>query len=246
MIYKQCIMTIAKNVATLDEDIYLYRLDKNIELHFMIVNNKYKFDKSDLNNIIAQTDAAYFQVRLYKNADIKYTFEIQPTAGGEAVLKITDSLINDPIEVGDYDFQISLLDADKSSMISMPIVSKQLHVCEPLVSDDATMGSAVLGLSTLATGEIKNAFDSDGNYIREIHKNGDILSAALINKFEEALEANTKAMTDKANDSTAIQTDITALKTAVGTAELTTTAKDLKSAVNEISTQYKAIEYNKA
>lgn len=40
-------------------------------------------------------------------------------------------------------------------MISMPIVSKQLHVCEPLVSDDATMGKAILGLSKLATGEIK-------------------------------------------------------------------------------------------
>ena len=246
MIYKQCIMTIAKNGATLDEDIYLYRLDKNIELHFMIVNNRYKFDKSDLNNIIAQTDAAYFQVRLYKNADIKYTFAIQPTDGGKAILKITDDLIDDPIEVGDYDFQISLLDTDRTSMISMPIVTKQLHVCEPLVGNDAVMGKAVMGLSKLVNGEIKNAFDSEGNYIREIHNNGDIISAQVFNKFEEALEANTKAITDKANDSTVIQTDITALKTAVGTAELTTTAKDLKSAVNEISTQYKAIEDNKA
>lgn len=192
MIYKQCIMTIAKNEATLDEDIYLYRLDKNIELHFSIVNNKYKFDKSDLNNIIAQTEAAYFQVRLYKNADIKYTFAIQPTQDGVAILSITDDLIDDPIEVGEYDFQISLLDANKTSMISMPIVSRQLHVCEPLVSDDATIGKTILGLSKLAKGEIKNAFDSDGNYIREIHQDGDILSAQLINKFEEANEKNTQ------------------------------------------------------
>ena len=158
MIYKQCIMTITKNGATLDEDIYLYRLDKNVELHFMIVNNRYKFDKSDLNNIIAQTEAAYFQIRLYKNAEIQYTFEIQPTDGGKAILCITDSLIDDPIEVGDYDFQISLLDADRTSMISMPIVYKQLHVCEPLVGNDAVLGNAVLGLSELADGEIKNAF----------------------------------------------------------------------------------------
>ena len=41
MIYKKCVMTIDKNKATLDEDIYLYRLDKNIELYFTIVNNKY-------------------------------------------------------------------------------------------------------------------------------------------------------------------------------------------------------------
>lgn len=198
MIYKKCIMTIAKNTATLDEDIYLFRLDKNIELHFTIVNNKYKFEKSDLNNIIAQTNAAYFQIRLYKSDEIKYTFAIQPTQDGVAVLTITDDLINDPIEVGEYDFQISLLDADKTSMISMPIVTKQLHVCEPLVDNQAIMGRAVLGLSSLASGEIKNAFDSEGNYIREIHNDGDILSAQLINKFEEALDTNTKASKDLA------------------------------------------------
>ena len=194
MIYKKCIMTINKNNATLDEDIYLFRLDKNIELHFTIVNNKYKFEKSDLNNIIAQTNAAYFQIRLYRSDEIKYTFAIQPTQDGVAVLTITDDLINDPIEVGEYDFQISLLDADKTSMISMPIVKQQLHVCEPLVDNQAIMGRAVLGLSSLASGEIKNAFDSEGNYIREIHNDGDILSAQLINKFEEALDTNTKAI----------------------------------------------------
>lgn len=196
MIYKQCVMTINKNNATLDEDIYLFRLDKNIELYFTIVNNKYKFDKSDLNNIIAQTNAAYFQIRLYKSDEIKYTFAIQPTQDGVAVLTITDDLINDPIELGEYDFQISLLDADKTSMISMPIVTKQLHVCEPLVDNQAIMGRAVLGLSSLASGEIKNAFDSEGNYIREIHNDGDILSAQLVNKFEEALDTNTKASKD--------------------------------------------------
>lgn len=253
MIYKQCTITIAKNGATLDEDIYLYRLDKNIELHFTIVNNKYKFDKSDLNNIIAQTQAAYFQVRLYKNADIKYTFAIQPTDNGKAILKITDDLIDDPIEVGEYDFQISLLDADKTSMISMPIVTKQLHVCEPLVSDTALMGKAVLGLSTAANGEIKNAFDSEGNYIREIHSNGEIISAQLFNKFEEALETNTKAIkagtggggtggtgtsyddTAIKNDISTIKTDINSIKTDLGTTQLTTTAKDVKGAINEVN-----------
>lgn len=253
MIYKQCTITIAKNGATLDEDIYLYRLDKNIELHFTIVNNKYKFDKSDLNNIITQTQAAYFQVRLYKNADIKYTFAIQPTDNGKAILKITDDLIDDPIEVGEYDFQISLLDADKTSMISMPIVTKQLHVCEPLVSDTALMGKAVLGLSTAANGEIKNAFDSEGNYIREIHSNGEIISAQLFNKFEEALETNTKAIkagtgggstggtgtsyddTAIKNDISTIKTDINSIKTDLGTTQLTTTAKDVKGAINEVN-----------
>ena len=263
MIYKKCIMTIQKNKATLDEDIYLYRLDKNIELHFTIVNNKYKFDKSDLNNIIAQTNAAYFQIRLYKNDDIKYTFAIQATEDAKAILKITDDLIDDPIEVGEYDFQISLLDEEKTSMISMPIVSKQLHVCEPLVSDTAVIGKAVLGLSTAANGEIKNAFDSQGNYIREIHNNGEIISAQMFNKFEEALETNTKAIkngtggTGTSYDDTAIKADIQTLKDSqINLVEdetsmegikdneyptLTTTDKTLIGSINEVNAQYKDI-----
>lgn len=267
MIYKKCIMTIAKNGATLDEDIYLYRLDKNVELHFTIVNNKYKFDKSDMNNIISQTNAAYFQIRLYKNADIKYTFAIQPTDAGKAILTITDDLIDDPIEVGEYDFQISLLDEEKTSMISMPIVSKQLHVCEPLVSEDAVMGKAVLGLSKAAKGEIKNAFDSQGNYIREIHNDGEIISAQMFNKFEEALETNTKAIkngtggTGTSYDDTVIKADIQTLKDSqinLVTDEtsmegikdneyptLTTTDKTLIGSINEVNAQYKDIASSK-
>lgn len=193
MIYKQCVLTIENNTATLDEDIYLYRLDKNVELYFTIVNNKYKFDKSDLNNIISMTKASYFQMRLYKNTEVKYTFTIQPTDDGKAILTITDDLIDEPIEVGDYDFQISLLDADKSSMVSMPIARQQLHVCEPLVADASKTGTAILGLSQLdTTGEIVDAFDENGNYIRKVHVNGEIISAELFNKWETALETNTK------------------------------------------------------
>ena len=196
MIYKQCVLTIANNTATLDEDIYLYRLDKNVELYFTIVNNKYKFDKSDLNNIISMSKASYFQMRLYKNAEVKYTFAIQPTDKGQAILTITDDLIDEPIEVGDYDFQISLLDADKSSMISMPIAKQQIHVCEPLVADASETGTAVLGLSQLdTTGEIVDAFDENGNYIRKVHVNGEIISAELFNKWETALETNSKNIT---------------------------------------------------
>ena len=129
-------------------------------------------------------------MRLYKNAEVKYTFAIQPTDNEKAILTITDDLIDEPIEVGDYDFQISLLDDDKSSMISLPIVSKQIHVCEPLVTDASETGTAVLGLSTLESGEIVDAFDEEGNYIRKVHVNGELISAELFNKWEEALETN--------------------------------------------------------
>lgn len=202
MIYKQCVLTIANNTATLDEDIYLYRLDKNVELYFTIVNNKYRFDKSDLNNIIARTNASYFQMRLYKNAQVKYTFPLQPTEDGKAILTITNDLIDEPIEVGDYDFQISLLDSDKSSMISMPIASKQLHVCEPLVDvvNESTIDTAAIDTaSVLATDEAElPVVDSTGKYIPTVWDTGDTISKAKINHIEKGiLQAHTDALNNK-------------------------------------------------
>ena len=244
MIYKQCVLTIANNTAALDEDIYLYRLDKNVELYFTIVNNKYKFDKSDLNNIINVTNASYFQMRLYKNAEVKYTFAIQPTDDGKAKLTITNDLIDEPIEVGDYDFQISLLDADKSSMVSMPIVSKQLHVCEPLVGNIGETGSAILGLSQLdTTGEIVDAFDENGNYIRKVHVNGEIISAELFNKWETALETNTKNIVQVKENQINLVEDDTSMEGISDTTHdtLNTNNKTIIGAINEVSTQYKDI-----
>ena len=244
MIYKQCVLTIAKNTATLDEDIYLYRLDKNVEIYFTIVNNKYKFDKSDLNNIITTSKASYFQLRLYKNAEVKYTFAIQPTDNGQAILTITDDLIDEPIEVGDYDFQISLLDKDKSSMISMPIVSKQIHVCEPLVTDASETGTAVLGLSTLeTTGEIVDAFDENGNYIRKVHVNGELISAELFNKWETAFETNSKNISTLKENQINLIEDDTSMEGIDDTEHdtLTTTNKKIIPAINEVNDKFKDI-----
>ena len=247
MIYKQCVLTIANNTAKLDEDIYLYRLDKNVELYFTIVNNKYKFDKSDLNNIINVTNASYFQMRLYKNTEVQYTFAIQPTDNGQAVLTITNDLIDEPIEVGDYDFQISLLDADKSSMISMPIVSKQLHVCEPLVTDSSGTGTAILGLSTLdSTGEIVDAFDENGNYIRQIHVNGELISAELFNKWETALETNSTNISQLKENQINLVEDDTSMEGISDTVydSLETSDKTIIGAINEVNTQCKDIANN--
>lgn len=244
MIYKQCVLTIANNTAILDEDVYLYRLDKNVELYFTIVNNKYKFDKSDLNNIISMTNASYFQMRLYKNEEVKYTFAIQPTDEGKAKLTITDDLIDEPIEVGDYDFQISLLDADKSSMISMPIARQQLHVCEPLVDITNEAGSAVLGLSQLdTTGEIVDAFDENGNYIRKVHVNGEIISAELFNKWETALETNTKNISLVKNNQINLIEDDTSME-GISDSEhdnLETTNKTIIGGINELDSKFKEI-----
>ena len=60
----------------------------------------------------------------------------------------------------------------------------------------------------------------------------------LEKKIEEAKNSSTPY------DDTVIKTDINTIKTDLGTAQLTTTAKDVKGAVNEVAAQYKDIANN--
>ena len=57
----------------------------------------------------------------------------------------------------------------------------------------------------------------------------------LEKKIEEAKNSSTPY------DDTGIKTDINTIKTDLGTEELTTTAKNVKGAVNEVAAQYKDI-----
>lgn len=229
MIGKKNTIKISKNSATLSKDISLFRTDKNIDLYFEIVNNDYKFDKNDLDNNTEVTKAPYSQVILYKDDEINHKFDAQPTDNGNVVLTIEETLIDEAIEVGDYDFQIILLDENKQSQASLPIIRNQFHVCEPLMATstntDTLIGNVVLGATIIPASEIKDAFDENGNYIREVHVDGEPLTAQKVNKFENALAGNTR--------------DLKNIKNQLGSEELTTTAKNIKAAINEHDSQIK-------
>ena len=50
MIKRDSTITVNNNVATLDNDIYLYKYDKNIQITFTIVNSKYMYDNDSTNS----------------------------------------------------------------------------------------------------------------------------------------------------------------------------------------------------
>ena len=45
-----CKLTVSKNTAKLDEEIFLYKNDRNIKLLIEIVDNKYRYKSDDLSN----------------------------------------------------------------------------------------------------------------------------------------------------------------------------------------------------
>ena len=273
-----CKLTVSKNTAKLDEEIFLYKNDRNIKLLIEIVDNKYRYKSDDLSNLLVKYKASYAQVKWYKNAEVKKEFPIQATDDGKVVFVIEGQLIDEDTELGDYDLQLRLLNESQESIRSLPIIKGAVHILKPLFEegDIATVNSAVADVSMLSLdGDAIDTYNSDGTYNQTNWGNGDVISSAKLNKLEKVAKDNV----DKVNkmpaksiveggkiylakedgtkldsgtelpaggtgtpyDDTQIKTDINTIKTDLGTEELTTTAKNVKGAVNEVAAQYKDI-----
>lgn len=273
-----CKLTVSKNTAKLDEEIFLYKNDRNIKLLIEIVDNKYRYKSDDLSNLLVKYKASYAQVKWYKNAEVKKEFPIQATDDGKVVFVIEGELINEDTELGDYDLQLRLLNESQESIRSLPIIKGAVHILKPLFEegDIATVNSAVADVSMLSLdGDAIDTYNSDGTYNQTNWGNGDVISSAKLNKLEKVAKDNVDKVnkmpaksiveggkiylakedgtkldsgtelpaggTGTSYDDTEIKTDINTIKTDLGTEELTTTAKNVKGAVNEVAAQYKDI-----
>lgn len=277
-IITDCKLTVSKNTAKLDEEIFLYKNDRNIKLLIEIVDNKYRYKSDDLSNLLVKYKASYAQVKWYKNAEVKKEFPIQATDDGKVVFVIEGQLIDEDTELGDYDLQLRLLNESQESIRSLPIIKGAVHILKPLFEegDIATVNSAVADVSMLSLdGDAIDTYNSDGTYNQTNWGNGDVISSAKLNKLEKVAKDNVDKVnkmpaksiveggkiylakedgtkldsgtelpaggTGTSYDDTEIKTDINTIKTDLGTEELTTTAKTVKGAVNEVAAQYKDI-----
>ena len=188
-----CKLTVSKNTAKLDEEIFLYKNDRNIKLLIEIVDNKYRYKSDDLSNLLSKYKASYAQVKWYKNAEVKKEFPIQPTDDGKVVFIIEGELINEDTELGDYDLQLRLLNENQESIRSLPIIKGAVHILKPLFEDGdiATVNSAVADRSMLSLdGAPINTYNSDGTYNQTNWGSGDIISSSKLNKLEKVAKDN--------------------------------------------------------
>lgn len=188
-----CKLTISKDTAKLDEELFLYKNDKNIKLLIQIEDKKYRYKTDTPANLLTKYKASYAQVKWYKNAEVKKEFPIQATDDGKVVFIIEGELINEDTELGDYDLQIRLLNENQESIRSLPIIKGAVHILKPLfeTSDIATVNSAVTDVSMLSLdGAPIDTYNSDGTYNQTNWGNGDIISSAKLNKLEKVAKDN--------------------------------------------------------
>lgn len=191
MISKDCTITIDKGNASVDEDVYLYKNDMNIQILFTIVNNKYRYTKNTaIDNIIANNKASYAQVK-FKKGDIEIDFEEQETKEGAVVLLIKKELIDEDTELGDYSIQIRLFDENKTSVITLPPVENCIHIQRPLFEkageDTNIVDQALTDMAVVTYAEPISATNSDGTYNKKTWVAKEKITTAELNRMEEGI-----------------------------------------------------------
>ena len=201
MIYTTREINVNGSTATMDEDIYLFKQDSNIELKFIINNTKFTFQNTESNNVVESSEASYFRVKLKKPDGKTVNFPIQEVTDNYVILLIEGELIDEDTEVGDYTIQIRLYDKTKTSKLTIPAIPNCIHIQQPLFDevDEAAIDTAsVDNVQVMTAGDELPIVDSTGKYIPTKWNTGDTISKAKVNHIEQGiLQAHTDALANK-------------------------------------------------
>ena len=197
MIFTEKKITINNNECKIDSPVVLYRGDYNVEVRFTIVSSPYKYSNKQETNVIEQTEASYGQLVIKTPGDKAPIFsEITATKRGAITFTITAEMIDEANEVGNYTFQIRLLDENKESRATIPEVKNGIEIREPIASEDVSttneVGEATVGYALTTAAATEDAFDTQGNYNKTTWGTGDRITAAKLNKMETGIDGVNK------------------------------------------------------
>ena len=200
LIRKYINLTVKEDTAILDQPIYLFQNDRNIDLVFTIKNLRYDIVRNivEEENVVESSGATYFRVKILKpdqdDKDKEFTSDLYFVNGeNQVVFNINDTFIFDeknedgslPSEendkIGIYKLQIQLYD---SGLGRITIPEVEFAVLSPIfydpetdgvIVDDSTVGDSVLGQPDEITG------------FYEWYK-GQIVSAERLNAIQDKIK----------------------------------------------------------
>ena len=204
MIFTDRTIIVQKGTSSINDTIILYRGDKGVEIRFTLnEGSPFRFGSGASPNIIEKTEAAYGQLVIKTPNDLPAIFsEVAPTNEGKIVFTITAEMIDEITEVGNYTFQIRLLDESRNSRATLPEVVNGIEIREPIDSEDTSneVNVATVGYALTTAGVPEDAFDSEGNYNKTTWGTGDRITAAKLNKMETGIDEVNKKIASNASD----------------------------------------------
>lgn len=194
MIFTEKKITINNDQCKIDSPVVLYRGDYNVEVRFTIVSSPYKYSNKQETNVTESTEASFGQLIINVPNSKPIFSDVTPVeSGGAIIFTIKKEMIDESIELGEYDFQIRLFDENQQSRATIPPVIQGIHIKEPIAIENETNVTQVNYGST-STSTPLDSFDSNGNYIETSWKDRDLITDSKLNKIEKALTGiNNKA-----------------------------------------------------
>lgn len=129
MLSTECIISIKRGTSKINTPIVLYRGDKNIEVKFHIKNNPF----------IADSSIKYGQL-IIKLPEAGIVIFSQINKFDEEVVSfiLPEDMMDEMIEVGLYTIQLRFYNEDKSSVVTLPKITRALDIREPIASEDTS------------------------------------------------------------------------------------------------------------
>ena len=208
-------VTVTGNTAKLDKDIYLFRGNKNVHYYFAIKNASFNFKGTT--DLIEKTNAINAAVTVVKPNAVEVANAIAPVENGLIHLKVTEDLIDEEVEVGDFDLVFDLFD-DTDGAVTIPKVIGQFHVLER----PCTTPISELAVATNTTNEVDYALtdyaittyaepvastNADGTFAKKTWVAKEKITTAELNRMEEGIAYNNSQYKDIANLSLTKHTD---------------------------------------
>lgn len=199
-------VSVNENRAKLNKDIFLFRGNRNIHYYFSIKGARFAFEKEG--DLIENANAIYAAVTVIKPNGVEVANAIAPVENGLIHLKVTEDLIDEEVEIGDFDLVFDLFD-DSDGAVTIPKIKGQFHVQErPCTTSIGTLSGnvnvvnqAVVDLA-IATQENEQLIvvDDDGKYVKTTWAKGNKISVERLNKMEEGIYNNSSQLKDIANE----------------------------------------------
>lgn len=200
-------VSVNENRAKLNKDIFLFRGNRNIHYYFSIKGARFAFKKEG--DLIENANAIYAAVTVIKPNGVEVANAIAPVENGLIHLKVTEDLIDEEVEVGDFDLVFDLFD-DTDGAVTIPKVIGQFHVLER----PCTTPISELAVATNTTNEVDYALtdyaittyaepvastNEDGTFAKKTWVPKEKITTAELNRMEEGISYVSSQFKDIAN-----------------------------------------------
>lgn len=206
-------VSVNENRAKLNKDIFLFRGNRNIHYYFSIKGARFAFEKEG--DLIEKTNAINAAVTVIKPNNVEVASAIAKVENGKIHLKVTEDLIDEEVEVGDFDLVFDLFD-DTDGAVTIPKVIGQFHVLErpcttpisELVATNTTneVDQALTDYAITTYAEPVASTNEDGTFAKKTWVPKEKITTAELNRMEEGISDVSSQCKDIANNFTTEQT----------------------------------------